>query len=184
MASVKDIKKYFDKRLSGLEKHLSNGSTKRKREKDFKYKSNETQFKFNEDIIDTLEDVIVLLNDGAINRPIKKLRYLIEDLSTRNKLIRIADKSLRGWQTVKEYQSDSVASDSADERKIREAERRAIAKSFNPHRPSQDRERWIRRGTAIGDTSEQGERENKNIIEPVKDFVSDRTKFTFDSNPG
>ena len=42
------MKKYFDKKLFGLERHLGNGSLKRKREKEFKYKSNETQFRFNE----------------------------------------------------------------------------------------------------------------------------------------
>ena len=43
-------------------------------------------------------------------------------------MIRIADESSAGWDTVREYQQKSVAADEEDEKKIRAAERRAIAK--------------------------------------------------------
>ena len=129
--SIKEIKKYFDKKLSGLEKKFmrsrGGGSSKRKRERDFKYKSNEKQYLFNEELKDTLEDVLNLIEDGSRNRPSKKLQECIEHIKNCNKLLRIADKSPGGWDTVKEYESDSIASYSADEKKIRAAERRALS---------------------------------------------------------
>ena len=65
---------------------------------------------------------VALIKDGAQNRPIKK----IKQGKRRKKMIRIADKSPEGLDTVKEYESDIVASDSADKRKIRAAEKRAL----------------------------------------------------------
>lgn len=46
----------------------------------------------------------------------------------RNKLIKIADKSAGGWDTVKEYESDELASDSEDDKRLKRAESRAMAK--------------------------------------------------------
>lgn len=56
----------------------------------------------------------------------KKLHQM--KLRHRNKLIRIADKSVGAWDTVKEYESDDQPSDSKDERKCKKAESRAISK--------------------------------------------------------
>jgi translation initiation factor 2B subunit (eIF-2B alpha/beta/delta family) len=47
-------------------------------------------------------------------------------MPTRNKLIRIADTSAGDWATVREYEQNEIADNSDDEKRIRQAENRAI----------------------------------------------------------
>ena len=74
-----------------------------------------------------LQDVLLHIESGAKSRPMRKLKETIEDINTRSKL-RISDKSLGGWGTVAEYESDIVASDPENERK---SDQRALT---NKHR--------------------------------------------------
>ena len=53
---------------------------------------------------------------------------LTAKLKRRNKLIKMADRSVLGWDTVEEYEPDPIASDSDDGNKIRQAENRALTK--------------------------------------------------------
>ena len=106
----------IDKRLKRVEKK------KDKRESSFKYKSNQQQYEFNEEVLDQLESI------SLSGRAKKKLRKAMKKLKRRNKLIKMVDKSKAGWKLVEEYLTDDVASDEEDDKKIKKAEKRALAK--------------------------------------------------------
>lgn len=52
----------------------------------------------------------------------------LEDINARNKLIKLADTSECGWDTANCYMTNSLASDSDDEKKINKAEVRTLKK--------------------------------------------------------
>ena len=69
-----------------------------------------------------------MLDRKQDDKGFKTLDKLVDHLNTRNKLIRMADKSVAGWNTVDEYLTDELASDSDDEKRMRQAEARALRK--------------------------------------------------------
>ena len=64
-----------------------------------------------------------MIKTGSQKRESKLAKSIKEDIEKQNKLLKIVDKSIAGWGTVKEYLSDDLASDSEDDRKIKAAER-------------------------------------------------------------
>ena len=62
--------------------------------------------------------------DGAL----ESLAVAKKSLHKRIKLVRLADKSPNGWNFVKEYVADDLASDSEDEKRIKRAESEASKK--------------------------------------------------------
>jgi hypothetical protein len=105
--------------------------------KDFKYRSNKKQFVFNLDV-EGFDDIKEATKRGEQNKVLELSEALRKKVFHRNKLIRIADKSAGGWDTVKEYESDDLASDSDDDKRLKRAESRALAKlkSKQPRKPS------------------------------------------------
>ncbi|CAC5383114.1 unnamed protein product [Mytilus coruscus] len=100
----------------------------KKSENNFKFKGNKVQFDLNVDVLDNLDSAISCIEKKRPNKAISYLEDSKELLNKRNKHIRIADKSEGGWQTVSEYLSDELASDSEDEKRIRAADSRAVKK--------------------------------------------------------
>lgn len=127
------LRSYLDVKLGDLKADLASEqdciSRKIKEEVAIKFKKegNGIQFRFNEEVLNGL---LKLQRLSCIDSSASSIVFdLIGKIKSRNKLIRIADTSAGGWGTVKEYESNVVADDSDDEKKIRQAESRALKSS-------------------------------------------------------
>lgn len=134
-----ELQGYFDRKLSVLREEITNdisvGEVNRevkqlKLDKEITWKSNgnKEQFKFNTDIQGNLTQTIWGIKAGKTDYAIELIEKCIKDIENRNKLIRLADTSEAGWDTVKCYVANPIASDSEDEKRINKAENRALKK--------------------------------------------------------
>ena len=119
---------YFHKRFEGIEKlqYPSNKNPKIEDTLKFKHKVNRIQFEFNQKILQMFENLSSALNNDDISEAKDHCDDLTAKLKRRNKLIKMADRSVLGWDTVAEYEADPIASDSDDGKEIRQAENRAF----------------------------------------------------------
>ena len=96
---------------------------------DFKKKGNKKQFEFNIKVQDSLQRATEHLESDEKVSALEELKQGNDFIKQRNKLIRLADRSDNGWAVVNEYITDTLASDSDDEKRIRRAEFTANKKS-------------------------------------------------------
>ena len=76
------------------------------------------QFEFNSSLLDSINSASASLLEGNLNRVNQDLENAKTLLNKRNKAIRFAVKSSAGWTAVEEYESDELADDSEDEKKL------------------------------------------------------------------
>ena len=91
-----------------------------------KFKGNRKQFELN-----SLLNSILTRIEGSVENPSKVLKFVAEGeqvIKERQKLIKVADKNREGCLVVQEYESDDLASDSEDEKKLRKAKSAAERK--------------------------------------------------------
>ena len=106
---------YVDKRFERIEKKLQHPSNKNFKIDDtfkFKHRGNRIQFEFNQQILKIVENLSSALNNDDINEANDLCGDLTTKLKRRNKLIKMADRSVLGWGTVAEYEADPIVSDS------------------------------------------------------------------------
>ncbi|XP_062577375.1 uncharacterized protein LOC134239230 [Saccostrea cucullata] len=130
----------------------------------FKKKGNENQFKHQARVLSKLKEANEQLNSATISEEnIQEARSNITEgidlVKNRQKLIKLADSSQLRWRVVKEYETNPIAADSDDKKKIYRAQMRAERKAkedrymgrrpyrFSPYPKRPVRETFSRRDT-------------------------------------
>lgn len=134
-----DIKRNQDEMKKTQEEMTQNvvRRVKRSRPAEFKRKGNEKQFRFNDEVVEKLESVEADLEQSTssgevpeeVATSLEKAKRTIKEgmslLEERQKMIKLADRSDYGWELVNEYETDELAEDSDDEKRISKAEKAA-----------------------------------------------------------
>ena len=126
------FKSYLISQLEEKEKQFERSAEFDKEAADIKYKDNRKQFEVNLRLDNLLTQIGESTSSPAdIHKLVAEGKLIIKK---RQKLIKIAHKNRDGWLVVQEYESDDLASDPEDEKKIRKAKaagekKRNVAKS-------------------------------------------------------
>ena len=123
-----EFKRGLEQKDLATDSQIKKLKTEAKAASNFHFKGNKLQFEFNSSLLDSIDSASASLLDGDLSRVNQELENAKTLLRKRNKAIRFADKSPAGWTAVEEYESDELADDSEDEKKLRSAESRALSK--------------------------------------------------------
>ena len=96
--------------------------------KQIKKPGNQQQFDHSIKVLEKFESALDALSQSKAEKARDALKEGIELVVHRIKLVRIADKSEFGWETVNQYEADELASDSEDDKRIYRSERKAERK--------------------------------------------------------
>ena len=143
MAAIKSSETRLDQKLAEFksdvqqaqEEAATKAANRVRREKpfEFKKKAHEEQAIFNEKVEDAVKEAQAALSSVEDSPALQRAQEALEKgarlLSERQKLIKIADRSVNGWSVVAEYTADELADDSEDEKRIEKAEKAAERKA-------------------------------------------------------
>ena len=142
------FKNYLDEKVQSLSSGLVSRTATETRKlnrvaeaEKLKFAGNKDQFIFNSELWGTLDEVSDLLAAKQTEKEEDKVAELSKNLKRRQKIINLADKSEAGWLAAKEYQTEELASDSGDEKRIRKAQDRALKKKKQNVSKKKDRDR-------------------------------------------
>ena len=118
---------------------------KRARSHEFKRKGNEKQFDLNKEVKDHVEAASAhiaklpreMQQHPSLVSATEELKEGTKVLHTRQKLIRLADRSEVGWAVVDTYESDELASDDEDAKRMKEATKVADQKDQKERKKKQ-----------------------------------------------
>ena len=76
-----------------------------------KYEGNKVQYLLNSEFLEDLAQALWEIDNLKFKHARETISELVEKVKRHNKLIKIADTSEGGWETVRQYESNPVASD-------------------------------------------------------------------------
>ena len=112
-----------------LEQQETEESSRKKAKKnpEFESKGNKLRYEANEEIKDSIEKALKAIEKREYEPAKVALEAGKKVVDKQQKLIRIADREENGWEVVKHYLSDELASNSEDEKAINKARKEALA---------------------------------------------------------
>ncbi|XP_076084877.1 uncharacterized protein LOC143055598 [Mytilus galloprovincialis] len=116
----KDIFTVFEAKIPALNQPTSKPDFK------FKFISNRKQCEFNDQVSKDIYILKAAISSDNRDFALQTIEKVQQDIAARNKTVKIGNK--HGWDTVSEYEGNPLADNSDDERRLRQAETRAVRK--------------------------------------------------------
>lgn len=116
-----------------------------RKDKVFKKKGHQEQSDFNERVVECVENTAEAItrqpaDDSTLDKAKMALGEGLELLASRQKLIKIVDRSEFGLGVVAGYEADDLASDSDNEKKLEKVERNVERKMMKRRKAGADRD--------------------------------------------
>lgn len=102
--------------------------TLKEKELSWKSQGKKIQYEFNYEVQEGIEQAKWAIKNGKPEYALEVLDDTSEKLHNRNKDMRIADTHEGGWETVRQYKSNPIASISEDETKILKVDKKPVRK--------------------------------------------------------